>query len=75
MQIMSNATSYALPLEPYTLLSNITSSELKTLCKTFPILKTNPEVISASVNIWHSNSLKLCVQKSLLDNILSQCLS
>ena len=51
MQIMSFATSYALPLEPYTLLSNITSSELKTLCKTFPILKTNPEVISASVNI------------------------
>jgi len=51
MQIMSNVNSYALPLEPYILLSNITSSELKTLCKTFPILKMNPEVFSPSVNI------------------------
>lgn len=51
MQIMSNVHSYALPLEPYILLSNITSSELKTLCKTFSILKTNPEVFSPSVNV------------------------
>jgi hypothetical protein len=69
VQIMSRGSSCAVPLELYILLSNITSSELRALCKIFPLTEMNPDIFIPFVNIWHYNSVKLCVQKRLLDNI------
>lgn len=74
-QIISNINSCALLLESYISLSNITFSELKVLCKTFPILRMNPEIFTSFMNIWQCKSLKFCVQKSLLGRIWSWCIS
>jgi hypothetical protein len=51
VQIMSIGNSRAVPLKPYILFSNITSLELRALCKIFPIPKMNPEIFTPFVSI------------------------
>jgi hypothetical protein len=51
VQIMSRGSSCPVPLEPHILLSNITSSELRALCKIFPPSEMNPDIFTPFVSM------------------------